>query len=603
MKRSIFILTSSILLIASQAFAVNVRCTWADKQNNEHRIISGKETTIKATLDEMVEGGTYTVDFGDGSAPASGNIVQTTAQEYGYGTTTFPIVIEAAHTYTGARDTVYTATVTVKDALGAVLGSDTYSAIICRDRLNEHARIAKEEALWWLYKDSVVAVADPAHGGGQIAAIDLLNNWDAEIATILAAQGFVDSGFKVDGDADNPYTDIVKAYVNYVTERISVAAIGIKGGDRDPEQGSPYADNIGVFLAEEEDEYEIGVALRLLATCGYSTELVQTYDPAKNLTGNTSVSLAGWSYQELVQQYVDFLAWAQLYVYGTSYGYYNNPAPSKTATVVPTSLRGGWPYAREGNWSWWNDLEITVDAYGDTACTYWAVVGLKAAEAMGGISIPPFVKIDLAAFIANNQDSVGYDPVSGDNRYKGEFHFGGAYGVHLVERAGMGLVMLGWTGALASDPAVVDALAYIERFWDKDNYSLEQYWPNSNARGSQTCLDRETGLVADDCFTHFAYGPYYSAGYYDIDPETGEWIYGQSLTLDAINIMAFLTISEGLDAFGINKGNFPSNDNSIDRYTELMVSNQLPNGAWDDNGWIMGSPLGTGWGIQLLDRL
>jgi hypothetical protein len=95
--------------------------------------------------------------------------------------------------------------------------------------------------------------------------------------------------------------------------------------------------------------------------------------------------LAGMTYREVIEDAVDFLAWAQI-----------DGGPG----------RGGWRYGIFNNASGW----------GDNSVAQWPVLGLVAAE-QWGISAPQFVKDELEHFVTYIQNANGGSGYSTPNDY------------------------------------------------------------------------------------------------------------------------------------------------------------------------------------------
>lgn len=643
MKRSAFFsLAVSLvlpLLAVSAAQAGPVRCSWADSKDSNHPAISGVPVALRGTVQSASTNLTYTWNFGDGSAVESGPV-------------TNPYVIETTHTYSDRTGKVFTATLTVKDG-AATVGSDTYKVVISADDRTTRKKIALEKGLWYLHS-KIIRDTAPASSGGQIRGrVGNWGVWDLTLNSMVTGTAMAEAGFKATGNVENPYTEDLQRLVNFVTEQLAITPIGLKG---DGSAQFPYLnpeartsggviDGYGVYFKETSDrEYEYGAALRFLANAGYTTQKPLAFNNSLNYTGNPSLSIGNWTYAQIVQQMIDFFSWVQLYDRGIDYG---SVPISRSERPVPANKRGGWPYWGDG-WRTDSSGADLYGAYGDTAMAYWIVTGLKPAQQMG-CSWPAFVKTELNTFLLNNQDLVTSSP------YYGEFHFGEGFGQHLVERAGQGMVLLNWAGVNKSHARVTAAKNYVGKFWNKDNFELNQSW-NTNARGFLGCTNPDGS--ADDCFQHwqldaFDYSywepvqgtccdeyPCAQTGcwYYETCTATdpwgncidgtcypwavyctewdrstclapngfyacnASWVEVTESTKDALNIFGFLCVTEGMQANGVTSG-FPSADPYNLKYVDLLVNNQYENGSWHDRGWVFDSPFGTSWAVMALAKL
>lgn len=665
-----FCAAAALLFALGAAPAANagpVKCTWADNKDANHLAISGVPVALRGIAQSASTTLTYTWSFGDGTAVETGAVGPN------------PYVLETTHTYTGSVGTRFTATLTVKDG-ATTLGSDSYNITIAANDRTTKKKIAVEKGLWYLHTQMLRDNGPAEHGGqirGRIGKLrrDGRLEWDVTLNSMVTGTAMAENGFKATGSADNPYTEDMLRLVNFVTERLAITPITLKGGGDsglpvlNPENRTAggVIDGYAVYLKETSDrEFEYGTALRFLANAGLTTQKPLAFDNDLNFTGNASLSIGNWTYAQIVQQMIDFFSWVQLYDKGINYDAApdaNGATIARSETVVPANKRGSWPYWGDGwicdtatqprcltePWTLRGGPDDLTGAYGDTSMAYWIITGLKPAQQMG-CSWPAYVKTELNSFLLNNQDQVASSP------YYGEFHFGEAYGQHLVERAGQGLVLLNWAGIGKSNARVTSAKNYVGKFWSKDNFELYQGW-GTNERGFLGCTDRDGN--ADDCFQHFSVGAYeYSYWLEKLDPvgccdqyactepgcaytctqedatngwygctEAGQCAPGNEycavadyttcvdpkgfyacytnsevvVNTDALNIFGFLCVTEGMKANGFT--GFPTADPYNTKYVDLLVNNQFENGSWHDKGWVDGSAFGTSWAVMTLSKL
>ncbi len=600
-KRSILILIVTgicTFMTSSVALAAPVMSSWFNAQDGRHLVVSGEPATLTAVVDSTSANLTYQWNFGD-NTPTSNETVLTNSY-----------VIEETHTYNQPHGTRLSATISVYDN-GDLLGTDTYRIKVVdpdplvNGRITNHRRkIAIANGLWWLHSKLERRTLP---GGVEMATVGALISDEYDEGIIMAAQAFVDAGFLVKGDSDNPYTEDVIDLVNFVTSWLAIMPLD-KGTDEDndPEDrdSGPVGmiDNLGVFFAAfNETEYGFGPALRLLATCGYGAgDNILAFDDSLNFSGGAVASLSDWNFLQVMQQMVDWIAWAQLEICGNTYPRpHRLPVKDCEATIDP-NLRGGWPYYREG----WER-----GTYGDNSISWWTVSGLQAVDVLepNPLPYPEFVKEELEGFVLRNRDAL-----------TGEVFYGKARAYHLVERAGLGLSLLAYLGYDKKTDEAKATKNFLKNNWSMHNLQHGQSHPGTSLSGDAPCLD-DLGLP-QDCYSHYSENYTFESGYHncvnyvcnETDPGTGECI---SRPRDCIeyewmpvtfnqdlNLFGMMTVTEGLKVQGIKR--VPSNEDRFGAiYRQLLIENQFPNGAWDDSGWSDGNPLGTTWAIQTLLKL
>lgn len=585
MKRGSLVLACLALSAGgTPALAANgVFTTWASAAaKGPHLAVATETTTVKAVVDDAYLGLAYEWNCGNGT--------------FVTGTIDDPFAVEAACTYDTAG--TYTATLTVTDASGPV-GQDTYDvtalASAPADNSREAKDIAVEKGLWWAHK---YLYRDPA---SPVASFRW--DWAQEAATILVAQGFVDNGFTVSDAAtalpgtdlyyEDPYREDVRRMVNYVTARLAGMSIATATRPGVAETGSTMLDNQGVYFVGNEKEYEFGAALQLLSTCGYHTSTPQV--------GGVS----GWTFNQLAQQMVDWLAWAMLNTGGSQY--INNYGVVPPAKVAGTqTVRGSWPYWAEG----WEDGKR-----GDASLAWWTVRGLEAARANMGAAIQAGIKTNLATFF-NNTTLVRRAATTPSN-LRGELYFGPAQCYHLVERSGQALLLYQWLNTAGGTnwrgTPLTQAKTHLSSNWGRHNYEHSQSHPNAACTPTAAC---PANGQAGGCWSHYSLATsQQSLVFYEGDPqvEPGQEGAVVNKTLDVfnqdtINIFAFLTITTGLKAINQTVP-FPGTVGTVaygdhkDIYRGLLTKNQLSDGAWSENGWSNGDPWATGWALSTLALL
>lgn len=320
-SQSIFINGQNIVRTVPWQFSGNVEIP--------HDCWSGKTVTLKAVASTAALPFSYTWDFGDGSAPASGTI---TTREESYR-------LQAQHAYSGSIGTPFTATITVVDKNG-VRSSDVYPLVIREKELNVETNVAIDEALWYLHKTQTFI--DPTSGSRQ-------GYWSGYSGyktnlTASAIQSFEINGHLQNGDiTQDPYVETVQRAMDYLMTLLTYQNISVQN------QGNPDANNNGIAITTTESDgpYQLGAVMDALIASGTPSAVART--------GGTNIK--GRRYADLVQDMADMYAWGQ---------------------VDDGGYRGGWRYS-------WNS-----DA--DNSAAQWGAIGMIPAEREWGLTIPQFVK-------------------------------------------------------------------------------------------------------------------------------------------------------------------------------------------------------------------
>ena len=584
MKISRILCASTALLLslgAAPAAHAYVKATWFNASNAGHKVVTGQPTVFKAACDNPAA---TTIEVTLAGAPVASG-----AGTNSYALETDPVVLTAGGSYT----------ITVKDAGGAQIGStDTYVVTLVSGTVTDLKEIAIEKGLWYLHKTMTryATIPNSAPGGFLDYNGDPINYPNANPGTVMAGQAFVDAGHTLAINADDPYVEDVQRIINWTTEHLGIVGLGSTEG----RTSTTYAakDSRGAFLmvhdGSTEVEYGFGPALKFLATCGYartSTATPQAWNDALNC--GTGASIRTYSFPRIMQEMVDFIAWAQLNTVGNDYHTSDTFCPNKTTAAVAPGSKGGWPYYNEG----WNvdptdDNNIPMGGngtYGDVAVAYWTVQGLQAAQTTLNSSniYPASVKTDLLAFITSHQ-----------NLINGEITFGPAHNIHLIERAGQGLVLLQWAGVAATDAKVTNVVNFIKKNWFKHTYHAERGHVEQNF----ICHD-EVG-TEKQCYQHFLVDAN-PVGFWVCDRNANPCTYEIIETLDDINVFAFKTVTEGLAAYPtITNVPAAAPGDYKTFYRGLLIDNQLASGTWDDHGWIQGyQPMGASWAVSTLAKL
>lgn len=317
-----------------------------------HDTWTGKQITLKGT--SAVSGVHYTWDFGDGTPVASGTVVNA-------------YVVEATHAYSGAAGTIFTARLTVTDLSTGDTGSKEYYVAL-RDKILEvETNVAIDEGLWYLHKKMTRYTCS---GGSGLPCGDwsTLSGFGGVIAANVNA--FEVNGHLEDSAAtnpfspDDPYTETVARGMHRLLQYLNPIGIGPQLG------GNPDFNGNGIGLyTPPYPGYQTGMFIDAIVASGTPTAIAPT--------GVTNV--IGRSYLDLVQDLVDFYAWAE----------------------YDDSTKGGWRY----NYNEWPDNSVAQ----------WAAIGLIAAErnwgaaklGPGGIVVPQWVKDFNVGWLEYSQNANG----------------------------------------------------------------------------------------------------------------------------------------------------------------------------------------------------
>lgn len=218
------------------------------------------------------------------------------------------------------------------------------------------------------------------------------------------------------------YNSSVEAGLDYIFSTALTIPIGVQPAGNPDTDG----DGIGIYFPDPDpgptlysnETYDTGIVMMAIAG-SRAPDMVVTVGP-----------LAGWTYGDVLQDAVDYLAFGQC--------------------DAPSAAQGGWYYTHNLDWA-------------DNSNTGYAVLGLAFAESPQfgfGSIVPAFVKTELDLWIGAMQD-----PVDGDQRDGGSWYQIGWDWVNLFKTGNL-VHQMAFFGNAVGDPRVMDALDYIERHWN-----------------------------------------------------------------------------------------------------------------------------------------
>jgi len=234
-------------------------------------------------------------------------------------------------------------------------------------------------------------------------------------------------------DPRYPYREHVEKGLNYIFAHAYIMDISMQpAGDPDTNGNGK-----GVYFVSWDWDYErtYQTAVAMMAIAGSRAP--------DRVVGVTGSPVDGWTYMDVLQDAVDYLAFGQ------------NDADW---------ARGGWSYYE--NDVWWDEWFWWWWWRSDQSCTGWATFGLGFAESPAykfACTIPAFVKTELNIWIDYIQNHVEGDPAHGGAGYSVP------WGWVNILKTGHLLYMMAFVGDTAETPRVQDAVAYLVRHWNDPN--------------------------------------------------------------------------------------------------------------------------------------
>lgn len=304
-------------------------------------------------------------------------------------------------------------------ALGLLVG---LVAIPAQAVTEEEIELSIEAGLDWLVPLQNLADSDsPLHGSW--------GDEDMVARTGLAVLKLESHAFETGKDpfdAGYEYSQNVAAGLNYLFSQAVIESIEVQPAGNPDSEGDGSA--ISIWY-NHRPNYETSIAMMAIAASRHPEMVVNVPDSAVD----------GWTYQRVVQNVVDYFAWAQC--------------------DAPWNGKGGW---------WYNPEQRGAD----NSNTGYVVLGLRYAEAEPygfECTIPGFVKSELNHWINYIQNDQGPsddgDCLTPDG---GSGYTAPWYWVNLLKTGNL-LLEMAFVGDDTSTPRVQDAIGYIERHWNDPN--------------------------------------------------------------------------------------------------------------------------------------
>ena len=252
--------------------------------------------------------------------------------------------------------------------------------------------------------------------------------WDQVAVTGFAVLKFETHATSLGIDPFDPayeYSDEIQKGLAYIFANAYTIDIGPQTHDATVDDPDTDGDGIGVHFGPPKT-YTAGIVMMAIAASNHPDDIVNV----------PSSSVNNWTYKDVLQDAVDYMAWGQT---DSGYG------------------RGGWNY---------EEMDNTGDR-SDNSNAGYAVLGLAYAQAPPpygfGLTIPEFVKDELDIWIDWIQNNVDGDTDDGGSGYTHPDEW-----VNILKTGNL-LFEMAFVGDTADTPRVIDAVDYIERHWNDPN--------------------------------------------------------------------------------------------------------------------------------------
>ena len=246
-------------------------------------------------------------------------------------------------------------------------------------------------------------------------------------------------GYSSPFDPAYNYSDEIESGLNYLFSHAHIISISDQTHDGISDNPDTNGNGTGIYFRSPDlppdhgcvDIYETSIAVMGIAASTYPARVV-------NVTGS---AVDGWTYEDVLQDAVDYLAWAQT---DSGFG------------------RGGWNY---------EPMDNSGDR-SDQSNSGWVTLGLAYAEAPSygfELTIPGFVRSELDIWIDYIQNDVDGDTDDGGSDYTGPDDPDWDWNWVNVLKTGNLLQQMAFVGDTATTQRAQDAIDYIVMHWNEDN--------------------------------------------------------------------------------------------------------------------------------------
>ncbi|SPD74513.1 exported hypothetical protein [uncultured Desulfobacterium sp.] len=443
-KRGIIVsalLCAAVFLMASIASAGVSKVLGVPWQGNPaafHTAISGQSVNLYAVVYGDATGGSasYSWDFKDGTAPATGSISVPANGIYN---------LTISHTFSGAIGSAFDTELTVGGQ------TDDYNIVLAPDNNDSKVNIAIDKGLWYLHTEMI-----RTNSGTPSVPVGYWNDNGAQGNVYVGRTSPCVWAFEVQGHLlsvetnpltpmEDPYVEDVQRGINFLLTRTFGQTIGAQTYGNPDTNGNGYG--LYCYYSSSHTNYENGLAMGAISGCGTPN--------ATAATGQATYVL-GRTYQAIVQDMVDWYAWGQI----------------DDASFPFSGARGGWYYTANVNYQQYG----YAGYYGDNSASQWAYIGLDAAEANFGCTIPIWMKQQLAGYLRGQLVGRGY--VS----YRAGYSDYTTPNVCLTGGALVGMALVGETiynslygaGAFAADQTSVKT--FLGNYWRGQDWRWTENW-------------------------------------------------------------------------------------------------------------------------------
>ena len=322
----------------------------------------------------------------------------------------------------------------------------------------EEIEASIEAGLTWLVAHQNMNPLDPDYGSWTGAG---LREPGTSFALYKLCDRAYELGYESPFDPEYEYSANVADGFTWLFNHLLIVPISVQDhtagatGTLDDPDTRVNGKGVGVMGAGWYESYYTGFMLTAIAASG---------TPGRTNEGGLDVDGDGVvdTYQEIAQDIVDFLAFAQV---------------DPSLDHAGNTKEGGWDYVAVDNGAGGTGWQ------GDQSNSGYVVLGLAEAEAFG-CTVPDWVKTELNWWIDWVQDDV-----TGGSWYSYPDDWIGRN----ILKTGNLILEMGFVGDTADTPRVVDALAYLSGNWDNP-----AGWPPDNGWKSGN-----PGVVASDYQTMF----------------------------------------------------------------------------------------------------
>ena len=329
-------------------------------------------------------------------------------------------------TYAYGAAGLYDAKLTVTDADGDSDNAVVRIRVLPSSTKEAQIQLAIERGLKWLYlrqaaNGAIYSYNSYSSAGAETAAAVLAfeNRGHKPCTQDLTLDGQVDALDRAIWEKDQIYAETVHRGLDYAISTLVPVAIATETSEY-PRNPDSNGNGIGIHDSyANRDPYKIGSYMMALVGAGDTgsgaPDLVATTGPA-NVNGRT--------YKDIVQDMVDWCAWAQV-------------EPNRGG------YRGGWRYTANYSSS-------------DNSACQWPVIGTEAAEFGWGCVVPAYVKAENELWTTYSQYYTGYSTTA---YYYGAFGYTGkGTGIALT---GAGICQLSFQGKVKNEGRILAAAQYL----------------------------------------------------------------------------------------------------------------------------------------------